>query len=353
MSIESFELTPGVVVPRIVVGLWQLSAGHRGGQLDRTAAIDALERYVQAGLGTFDVADIYTGVEELVGQLVQRMGVSSRIRVHTKFVPDVAALPTIDRHYVERIVDRSLARLGVESIDLVQFSWWDYQVPGYVETLGWLGELQCEGKIRLVGTTNFDPPRLRELANSGVQMVSHQVQYSLLDRRPEHALVRHCLSEGASLLCYGTLAGGFLSERWLEAADARDHWSNRSLQKYRLTIDGYGGWEAFQDLLRGLHRIADRRQVSIANVAARAVLESSGVGAILVGARDARHLEDNLRTLQMRLDAEDREAIESLLSRNPGPQGDVFGLERIPGGPHAALMRTDLNQDNSVLETGC
>lgn len=350
MSIESFELAPGVVVPRIVVGLWQLSTGHRGGQLDRTATIDALERCVEAGLDTFDAADIYTGVEELLGRLARRMGGRSRIRVHTKFVPDAAALPTIDRHYVERIVDRSLARLGVEAIDLVQFSWWDYQVPGYVETLGWLGELQREGKIRLVGTTNFDPPRLRELANSGVQMVSHQVQYSLLDRRPEHALVRHCLREGASLLCYGTLAGGFLSERWLEAADARDRWSNRSLQKYRLIIDGYGGWEAFQDLLRALHRIAIRRQVSIANVAARAVLERPGVGAILVGARDARHLEDNLRTLQMRLEAEDRQTIESLLSRNPGPQGDVFGLERIPGGPHAALMRTDLNKYGRALE---
>ncbi|HJO02759.1 MAG TPA: aldo/keto reductase [Acidobacteriota bacterium] len=338
------ELAPGYSVPPIIIGLWQLSEGHaRAGAGDRSRVLADLERFVEAGLCTFDCADIYTGVEELLGDLRRSLSSGAQIRVHTKFVPDRDALAAIDRGYVERIIHRSLRRLGVERLDLVQFYWWDADIPGYLDTAGWLCDLQRAGKIRLLAATNLGVDRLLELAAAGVQLVSNQVQYSVLDRRPEHALVDYCATAHAHLLCYGTVAGGFLSNRWLGVPEPGAPWTNRSLEKYRLIIDEFGGWEAFQKLLQVLASVGERHAATIANVATRWVLGRPGVAAAIVGARNADHLAELTRTFELTLDADDCARIDGVLARQPGPGGDVFSLERDFGGPHAAIMRTNLN----------
>ena len=120
-----------------------------------------MDRFVDAGITTFDCADIYTGVEALIGEWLKRRGARGAavpVQVHTKYVPDLDRLPTHSRADVVRGVDRSLARLGVERLDLVQLHWWDYDVPGYVDAAAWLDELRRAGKIRHVGLTNFDQP---------------------------------------------------------------------------------------------------------------------------------------------------------------------------------------------------
>ena len=191
---DQVEIVPGYEVPRIIAGLWQLSEGHRREPRRRADVMDLLARLVDAGFTVFDCADIYTGVEELLGEFRARYRAeqgsvaAGRLRIHTKFVPDRDALAALDRSYVERIIDRSLCRLGVERLDLVQFAWWDYAVPGYVETALWLDELRRAGKIRLLGATNFDVPHLGEIVEAGVPIATQQVQYSLLDRRPENGM---------------------------------------------------------------------------------------------------------------------------------------------------------------------
>ncbi len=342
------EITPGYTVPPIIVGLWQLSAGHaRGGAEDRSRVLAGLERFVEAGLCTFDCADIYTGVEELLGDLRRRLsGGAARLRVHTKFVPDRDALATINRGYVAHVIDRSLRRLGVERLDMVQFYWWDDDVSGYLDTAGWLCDFQRAGKIRLIAATNLDVAHLSELADAGIHLVSNQVQYSLLDRRPEHALADYCATNDAYLLCYGTVAGGFLSNRWLGSPEPHAPWANRSLQKYRLIVDEFGGWDALQKLLRVLADIGARHQATVANVATRWVLGRAGVAAAIVGARNADYLDEMTRTLELTLDAEDYSRIDDVLVRQPGPDGDVFSLERNSESPHAAIMRTNLSRES-------
>ena len=306
-----------------------------------------LERFVEAGLCTFDCADIYTGMEELLGDLRRRL--SSRaapIRVHTKFVPDRDALATINRGYVERVIDRSLRRLGVECLDMVQFYWWDDDIPVCLETAGWLCDSQRAGKIGLIAATNLDVAHLSELASAGIHLVCNQVQYSVLDRRPEHAMADYCATNGGHLLCYGTVAGGFLSNRWLGIPEPGAPWTNRSLEKYRLIIDEFGGWEALQKLLRVLADIGKRHEATVANVATRWVLGRPEVAAAIVGARNADYLGEIARTLELTLDAEDCSRIEDVLVRHRGPAGDVFSLERDFEGPHAAIMRTNLSHES-------
>jgi len=338
-EVDRVELAPGYTVPRIIVGGWQLSQGHRSTCVDPDATVREMQRLADAGLTTFDCGDIYAGVEELLGRLLR---VSADVRVHTKFVPDREALPHIDRKHVERIVDRSLRRLGVDRLDLVQFSWWDYAVPGYVETALWLNELRRAGKIRLLGATNFDVPHLAEIVEAGVPLVAHQVQYSLLDRRPDRGMVTFCREHDIHLLAYGTLGGGFLTQRYLDRPDPEPPLANRSLVKYRLMIDEFGGWDRFQDLLGSMARIASRHGVDIANVAVRWTLEQNGVAAAIVGAFNAGHLDNNLKVFDFRLDEQDLRQLEPF--ENAGPEGDVYTAERVVGGPHAAIMKYDLNR---------
>jgi len=346
--VERFALAPGYSVSRVLNGGWQLSTGHwLKGTIDREAALSAMAEAVEAGFTTFDCADIYTGVEELIGELIRRRRAQGRpageIQVHTKLVPDRSDLPRVDRGYVEAIVDRSLRRLGVERLDLVQFHWWDYEVPGCVEAALALERLREAGKLRLVGLTNFDSAHLREILDAGVPVASVQVQYSLLDRRSEHGLQELCAQRGVRLFCYGSLAGGFVSDKWL-GRPAPSDLDNRSLVKYRLIIEELGGWQAFQELLGELAALAARHQVSLSAVAVRWVLDRVGVAGAIVGMRSARHIAANRAVFGLRLDQADRGRLEGWLARHPGPAGDTFGLERVKGGPHASIMKTELNK---------
>ena len=102
----------------------------------------------------------------------------------------------------------------------------------------WLAEQRQAGKIRLLGTTNFDTMRLQEIVDAGVSLVSNQLQYSLLDRRVESEMVDFCREQGIHLLSYGSIAGGFLSGRWVGQPEPVGPHANRSLAKYKLIIDG-------------------------------------------------------------------------------------------------------------------
>jgi aryl-alcohol dehydrogenase-like predicted oxidoreductase len=175
-------------------------------------------------------------------------------------------------------------------------------------------------------------------------LVAHQNQYSLLDRRPENGLLGLCREAGAQLLSYGSLAGGFLAQRWLGRAEPRGALANRSLVKYRLIVDEFGGWDLFQELLRELSAIARKHEVSLANIAVRWVLDRSRVAAVLLGARSADHLADNQRLFEFELDDEDHQRLAAVLRRSTGPAGEPFELERLPSGRHGAIMKTELNR---------
>ena len=257
--------------------------------------------FADAGITTFDCADIYTGVEELIGAFraryrdaARRSEALDRIKVHTKFVPDLDILPQIGNQPTLKASSTSrLRRLKTERLDLVQFHWWDYAAR-WLETAQWLESLRRAGKIRNIGGTNFDTEHMTAIIDAGVPLVSMQVQYSLLDRGRKKRWSPAVAVRGVSLLCYGTVAGGFLSDRWLGAAEPGEPLENRSLTKYKLIIDDFGGWDLFQTLLRALRGIADRHETDMATVASAAVLGVRASPAVIVGARNRAHLASNL-----------------------------------------------------------
>ena len=340
MTIPSVTLAPGYVIPRLIKGGWQLAGGH--GVIERETALADMGAYVDAGVTAFDCADIYTGVEALIGDFIATRTPRS-VQVHTKCVPDLDRLATLDAAEIERIVARSRDRLRVASIDLVQFHWWDYAVGDWMVALEHLAVLRERGWIRHLGVTNFDTPSLARMLDAGVPIVSHQVQYSLLDRRPAAAMAPLAAARGVGLLCYGALAGGFLGERWLGRPAPSEPLENRSLVKYRLIIEETGGWARFQALLGLLDGIARAHGVGIGAVAVAWVLAQPGVAAVIAGARDRSHLVDTLAGGRLHLAPEALASIDAFLADTPVPAGDVYTLERDREGPHGRIMRYGLN----------
>ena len=347
MSLETREIAPGYAITRLIRGGWQLAGGH--GTIDREQAVEDLLAAFDTGVTTFDCADIYTGVEELYGAFRERLRVSRgeeaerRLRVHTKLVPDLAILPTIRRADLAAIVDRSLRRLCVDRLDLVQFHWWDYEAPRWLEALGGLDDLRRAGKVRLIGGTNFNARRVGDILAAGIPLTSMQVQYSVLDRRPESGLAELCRARGVALLCYGTVAGGFLSDRWFGAPEPAAPLANRSLVKYKLIVEDFGGWSLFQELLRALRRVADRHRADIASVATRLTLDYPGVAAAIVGATSQKHLAANVAAVQLALTDADRAEVEAVARKRRGPSGDVYELERDRTGRHGSIIKYNLN----------
>ncbi len=339
---QTISLTPEYRISRLIKGGWHLAGGH--GPVDTQQALVDMAQFVESGITTFDCADIYTGVEQMIGDFrLNYPALATKLKVHTKFVPDLDRLGSVDSQYVEQIIHRSMKRLGVDQLDLVQFHWWDFTVPGYVEAALELSRLQKIGDICHLGVTNFDVAHLRELHQAGVAIVAHQLQYSVLDSRPSGLMTEYCAAAGIGFLCYGTVAGGFLSERWLGVAEPAHPLANRSLTKYKLIIDDFGGWARFQDLLRVLKQIAENHQCDIATIASAYVLAQPQVSAAIIGATNTAHLPSHLRLANVALDSSEIIRIRDFLATGPHLAGDVYELERDRDGRHGRIMKYNLS----------
>jgi aryl-alcohol dehydrogenase-like predicted oxidoreductase/enamine deaminase RidA (YjgF/YER057c/UK114 family) len=335
-SPDRIALAPGLDISRIVTGLWQVADMERDGKLvDQEGASAAMIEYARAGFDAFDMADHYGSAELIAGRFLARVAAGEAPGAHrpvalTKWCP---APGPMTAEVVRAGVERSLRRLGTETIDLLQFHWWSFEHLAYLDAMKELDKLRREGLIRHLGVTNFDAAHLRVVVKHGIEIVSNQVCFSLIDRRAAGEMSAFCLEHGVRLLAYGTLAGGFLSERWLGRPEpARDEISDWSKMKYKRFVDAAGGWPALQAILTALDRIARRHRISIANVATRWTLEQPAVAAIIVGARlgERRHTDDNLKVFSFELDAEYQALIEGALARIAPLSGDCGDEYRKP-----------------------
>ncbi len=345
---ERCELTDGYSVSRIINGCWQLSQGHSlNEQLDMADVKRAFHELVDQGFTTFDCADIYTGAEEFLGSFLEERskfngGSTEEVQIHTKFVPDIDLLETVDFTYTERIIDRSLRRLHRETLDLVQFHWWDYDVKRYVDTAGHLQRLQEKGKIRFIGVTNFDTEHLKELMDAGIPILSCQSQYSLFDRRPEKGLLAFCQDQGIHHFCYGTLSGGLLAAKFLGRDSLEPE--TRSQVKYLQVIEATLGLEGYQRLLKLLHGMAQEHNVDIPHVAVRYILSQPGVAASIIGVRNSNHAASNGRIFDISLSHDEVDKINQFLAAYPVLDGQPFELERTPGSKFRSIMKMGLNE---------
>lgn len=316
-----YQLSPDLAIYRLINGMWQVAGGH--GYIDHELAIKDMIKYHEAGFTSWDLADIYGPAEDFIGQFRRRLSELkgkeelNRIQSLTKWVPQPGR---ITHSIVKENIQRSLHRMGVISLDLLQFHWWDYNNPSYMDALKYMSDLRDEGLIKHIGITNFDTERMKIMVDSDLQVVSNQVQYSIIDRRPEVKMIPFCIEHNISLLVYGSLCGGLMSEQYLGRIQepSAAELNTLSLRKYKKMIDVWGGWNLFQELLFTLKEIAQKHNVSIANVATRYILGKPAVAGVIIGVRlgIADHRNNNAQVFNFSLDKLDCDAIDAVCTKS-------------------------------------
>ncbi|MBX3568271.1 MAG: aldo/keto reductase [Rhizobiaceae bacterium] len=323
---ERTALPGGLDISRLVCGLWQVADLEKSGTpLDPDRSADLLGAYVAEGFDTFDMADHYGSAEIITGRLLARKHGAQAPKAFTKWCPEPGPMtPDIVRKGVRERLDR----LGVAKVDLLQFHWWTFEHPAWLDALHEMARLREEGLIGAIGVTNFDAAHLHLALADGIPLATNQVSFSLVDRRAAGDLSALCARSGVRLLAYGTLCGGFLSEKWLGRPEPKEmpDWSR---SKYKRFIDAAGGWAAFQGILAAAGEIARKHGASISNVATRWVLDHPAVAAAIIGARitESEHRGDNARVFDLRLDNEDRERLAAAFAATtpiPGDCGDEY-----------------------------
>ena len=317
---EKTTLAKDLEICRILNGMWQVAGAH--GQIDSESAISDMKKYHEVGFTTWDLADIYGPAESLIGEFRRKVGKEEKFQALTKFVPNPGPMSnSIVTHHIEQ----SLKKMNTDCIDLLQFHWWDYNDDSYLDALNHLSKLQNEQKIKHLGLTNFDTERVKIMIENNFHIVSNQVQYSILDNRPEKLMMSFFEKHNLKILSYGTLLGGFFSEKYLNTDEPhRGNLTTASLQKYKNMIDEWGGWSLFQELLLVLDSIAKKHKCSIANIATRFILDKPQVAGVIIGSRLGiiNHREDNTKTFDIKLDQKDISLIKTITAKS----NDLFEI---------------------------
>lgn len=314
------QLASDLTMCKILNGMWQVAGGH--GYIDHELAVADMVKYHDAGFTTWDLADIYGPAEDLIGEFRRKLSTLkgkeelNKTQAFTKWVPEPAR---ITRSIVNESIEKSLRRMNVNSLDLLQFHWWDYNNPYYMDALRCLFDLRDRGTIKHIGLTNFDTERVQIMLDSDLRVISNQVQYSIIDRRPEVKMTPLCVKENISLLSYGTLCGGLISEHYLgKTQPSAAELDTLSLRKYMKMIEAWGGWNLFQELLSVLNKIAQQHNVNIANVATRYILDKPAVAGVIIGVRLGiiEHRNSNAQVFNFNLDKSDVNNIDTICAKS-------------------------------------
>jgi len=326
VKIPTRELAPGYNICPIVNGLWQTAGGH--GNIDIKKAQNEMTRLVNSGFTSFDGADHYGPAEILMGTLYKSLpSPDDKVQLFTKWCPSPAPM---SRETVRGAINTSLARMQTQCLHVLQFHWCDYDDPEYLTALKHMKELQDEGKIKYLALTNFNTIHLQNIISAGIPIVSNQVSYSIIDQRPSQHMVPLCLKHNIKLLTYGTVLGGLLTDKYYKHKEPRGSELNTSsLKKYKRFIDTWGDWTLFQQLLEVCRQVADKYNVSIANVATRYILDKPCVAGVIIGCRlgITDHIEDSKKVFAFTLSDEDKAKIEAIALKGrlfPGDCGDEY-----------------------------
>ena len=328
MSTDRYQLTPELEISRAITGLWQIADMEKNGRtLDPAKTSKFMAGYAEQGLDTFDMADHYGSAELIAGYFKSHAALGNKVQLLTKWVPQPGP---VTREQVRAAVKERLDRLQATKIDLLQYHSWNFANPYWLDTLLYLQELKEEGLIGALGTTNFDTAHLRIAKSSGVELVSNQISYSLIDQRGAGQMADYCFDNGIAILAYGTLCGGFISQKWLGRSEpTAQELTNWSLLKYKRFIDAAGGWGKFQNVLAVLDQISKETNKSISTIASKYQLIQKAVAAVIIGARlgENAHLEETTSLFTFELSDGQKEKIAAAISTLdpiPGDCGDEY-----------------------------
>jgi aryl-alcohol dehydrogenase-like predicted oxidoreductase len=311
----------GVLVTEFAVGTMTF-----GQEAPEHAAVEILDRYVDAGGNLIDTADVYPPAgpkgasEEIIGRwLNQHPKARDSIILATKCRGRMDASGNsegLSRRWIIQACEQSLRRLQTDYIDLYQAHQWDPATP-IEETLSAFDSLVRAGKVRYIGVSNFTGWQLERslqvARHMGVSVpVSLQPQYNMLVREIEWELVPACLEGGVSIIPWGPLGQGWLSGKYNrdaapQGATRLGEDPNRGVEAYsRRNVDRT--WR----IVEAVEAVASEVGARPAHVALRWLADRPGVTAPLLGARTADQLADNLKAADVSLSEEQRKRLDEV-----------------------------------------
>lgn len=303
------------------VSVFGLGTMTFGDESDEETSFAILDRYYEAGGRFIDTADVYSrGVsEEIIGRWLHRTGTRDELVIATKARFSMGDAPEdrgAGRVHLERAIDASLRRLGVETVDLYQMHAWDPDVR-LEETLETLDGFVKAGKVRAVGVSNYlgwQLERAIQIAdrNGWAPVVSLQPQYNLLGREIELEILPLCLDRGIGVLPWSPLGGGWLTGKYspTEAPSG----ATRLGEDPTRGIEAYGlrNTERTWAILSAVEAIGHRRGVSMAQVALNWLRNRPAVSSVLLGCRTVAQLDDNLAALRWNLDDAEMQELDEV-----------------------------------------
>ncbi len=309
----------GLRVSRICLGMMSYGKHEsREWTLDEAQAEPILRRAVEGGVNFFDTADVYNGGESeiLTGRLLAKLwSIREEYVVATKV--NGATMPGengqgLSRKHIMASIDASLARLGLDYVDLYQIHRWDARTP-IEETMGALHDVVAAGKARYIGASSmFAWQFAKAQAVASTRFVSMQNHYNLVYREEEREMIPQCLDQGVGVIPWSPLARGLLT-------------GNRTREGEKLTkraqtdsfADSLYQPELDFDVVERATEVAQQRGVPTAQVALAWLLHKPGVTAPILGATKLEHLEDALSAEQLSLSAEELQRLDERYQPHP------------------------------------
>ena len=308
MQYQEFGKT-GLRVSKLCLGTWGIGGAGWDSYSDESR-MDAIKAALECGINFIDTAPAYNAgkaecyVGETLNKLKKRREVVISTKCGNKFV-DGKYLRCGSKESILKQCDESLKNLKTDYIDIYLVHWPDPDVE-LEETIDAVSTLKKEGKILHAGVSNFSKEQIEE-AQKYCKIEAFQPQYSLADRKDEK-LIRWAYEQGRGIMTYGTLGGGILTGnyrklRTFEQTDSR----NRFYPYFKEPL-----FSKAMELLTIMDQIAEERNVSLAQIAEKWVIQKRFVSSCIIGAQSRARVEENCRNLQWELTDNEIRRLESV-----------------------------------------
>ena len=308
MQYQEFGKT-GLRVSKLCLGTWGIGGAGWDSYSDESR-MDAIKAALEGGINFIDTAPAYNAgkaecyVGETLSKLKKRREVVISTKCGNKFV-DGKYLRCGSKESILKQCDESLKNLKTDYIDIYLVHWPDPDVE-LEETIDAVSTLKKEGKILHAGVSNFSKEQIEE-AQKYCKIEAFQPQYSLADRKDEK-LIRWAYEQGLGIMTYGTLGGGILTGnyrklRTFEQTDSR----NRFYPYFKEPL-----FSKAMELLTIMDQIAEERNVSLAQIAEKWVIQKRFVSSCIIGAQSRARVEENCRNLQWELTDNEIRRLESV-----------------------------------------
>jgi aryl-alcohol dehydrogenase-like predicted oxidoreductase len=310
----------GLKISEITYGNWLT----HGSQIENDQAKACVRAALDAGISTFDTADVYanTKAETVLGEALsgeRRDSLEVLTKVYWPVGPGGKNDVGLSRKHIMRSIDGSLERLRTDYVDVYQAHRYDYETP-LEETMQAFADVVRAGKALYIGVSEWTAAQIRAghaLAEDlGVQLVSNQPQYSMLWRVIESDVVPTCEELGISQVVFSPIAQGVLTGKYEpgaqppEGSRARDEKGGADMVKRFLRDD-------VLEAVQRLKPVADDAGLSLAQLAVAWVLQNQNVASAIIGASRPEQVAENVKAAGIRLDDDALKAIDTALGDIP------------------------------------